>query len=55
MYVAFVSKLDGLETCRLYTPERSEIGIDLVIFVWELNVVLLDVSPPSIEAWWRCS
>jgi hypothetical protein len=53
--VAFVWKLDGLKTFRDDTPVRSEIGIYLVIFVWELNVVFLDVSPPFIEAWWRCS
>jgi len=38
-------KLDGLEMCRDDTPVRSEIGIYLVIFIWELNVMFLDVSP----------
>jgi hypothetical protein len=46
MCVAFVGKLDGLETSGRYAPERSEIEIDLVVFVWKLDVVLLDVGPP---------
>lgn len=55
MLVTFVSELDFLEPCRVYTPERSEVEVDLVVLVWELDVVLLDVCPPSIEARWRCS
>lgn len=42
--MAFVSELDYLQTCRVYTPERSEIK---AISLWELDVVLLDVSPPA--------
>lgn len=50
-----MSKLDGSQTSRCYAPERGEIEIDLIIFVWELDVVLLDIGPPFIEARWRCS
>lgn len=46
MNMTFPIALDVLEPRRLDTPKRSEITMYLVIFIWELDVVLCDICPP---------
>lgn len=52
MYCGLRKRAGLLADVQGLHPERSEIKVDLVIFLWEL---LLDVRAPSIEAGWRCS
>jgi len=47
MDVTFPIVLDSLQPHWLNTPEGGEIAVNLVVFVWELDVVLCDLKIKS--------
>jgi len=45
--VTFPIVLDGLQSHGVNNPEGGEITVNLVVFVWELDVVLCDAFQPK--------
>jgi len=50
MDVTFSIVLDSLQPHRLNTSEGGEIAVNLVVFIWELDVVLCDVYHLKIKS-----
>lgn len=44
--------LNSLQVSRIHTPEGLEVMVNLVVLVWELDVVLFDIRPPRVKPYW---